>query len=185
MSTQSRTCFELHGAPIAQFEEVWLLGPTFVRLPAQAFYVKKAVVPIVAQMAPAYSAGGGGSEKLLGPFDITDEHTEEVEVRTLMHLPYRFFPLSLDQQLTPRTAWTVLAVAISSKGRAVEVQCAPLLLFLRASAVEVSAIPFETADPEVVALDKALEAQRIEILRRYPPRTLTWELWGARLWGTP
>ena len=62
VSTQSRTCFELHGGPIAQFEEVWLLGPTFVRLPAQAFYVKKAVVPIVAQMAPAYSAGGGGSD---------------------------------------------------------------------------------------------------------------------------
>ena len=29
------------GAPIAQLEDVRLLGPTFVRLPSQAFYVKK------------------------------------------------------------------------------------------------------------------------------------------------
>ena len=40
-------------APIAQLEDVRLLVPTFVRLPAQAFYVKKAVVPAVSQMAPA------------------------------------------------------------------------------------------------------------------------------------
>ena len=66
------------GAPIAQFEDVRLLGPTFVRLPAQAFYVKKVVVPFVAQMAPDYAAGGGGSKKLLGPFDILDDNTEEV-----------------------------------------------------------------------------------------------------------
>ena len=36
------------GAPIAQLEDVQLLGPTFVRLPDQAFYVEKAVVPAVA-----------------------------------------------------------------------------------------------------------------------------------------
>ena len=100
------------GAPIAQFEDVWLLGPTFVRLPAQAFYIKKAVVLVVAQMAHAYAAGGGGSKKLLGPFETTNEHTDEVEVRTLGHLPYRFVPLALDQQPTPRAAWTVLAGAI-------------------------------------------------------------------------
>ena len=67
-----------------------------MRLTAQAFYVKKAVVPVVAHMDPAYAAGGGGEEKLLGPFEITDEHTEEVEVRTLVHLPLRFAPLVLD-----------------------------------------------------------------------------------------
>ena len=77
-----------------QFEDVMLLGPTFVRLPAQAFYVKKAVVPEVAQMARAYATGGGGAEKLLGPFDVLDDQTEEVEVRTLVHLPYRFAPPS-------------------------------------------------------------------------------------------
>ena len=80
------------GAPIAQYEDVRLLGPTSVRLLAQAFHVKKAVVPVVAQMAPAYAAGGGGAENLLGPFPTTDENTEEVEVRTLVHLPYRFAP---------------------------------------------------------------------------------------------
>ena len=85
------------GGPIAQFKDVRLLGPTFVCLPAQAFHVKKAVVPVVAQMAPTYAAGGGGAEKLLGPFNITDEHPEEVEVRTLVRLPYRFVPLTLDQ----------------------------------------------------------------------------------------
>ena len=53
-----------------------------------------------------------------------------------------------------------------SEGGGVEAQCAPLLSFLRAAAVEGSAILFETADLEVVAPDKALEAQRIEILRR-------------------
>ena len=84
------------GGPIAQLEDVRLLGPTFVRLPAQAFYVKKAVVTAVAQMAPAYVAGGGGAEKLLGPYDVIDNHSEEVEVRTLVHLPYRFVPLALD-----------------------------------------------------------------------------------------
>ena len=157
------------GAPIAKFEDVRLLGPTFVRLLAQDFHVKKAVVPVVAQMAPYYAAGGGRAEKLLGPFDITNEHTEDVEVRTLVHLPYRFVPLALDQQLTPRAAWTVLVGTISSKGGAVEAQCAPLLSFLRAAAVEGSAIPFATADLKVVAPDKAPEAQRMEILRRDLP----------------
>ena len=92
------------GAPIAQFEGVWLLGPTFVRLPSQAFYVKKAMVPVVAQMAPTYAAGGGRAENILEPFDILDDHTEEVQVCTLLHLPYRFVLLALDQQLTPRAA---------------------------------------------------------------------------------
>ena len=36
------------GGPIAQFEDIRLLVPTFVRLPDQDFYVKKAVVPVVA-----------------------------------------------------------------------------------------------------------------------------------------
>ena len=75
-----------------------------MRLPAQAFYVKMAVVPAVAQMAPAYAAGGGGAERIQGPYDVLDTHAEEVEVRTLVHLPYRFFPLALDQHLTPRAA---------------------------------------------------------------------------------
>ena len=72
-----------------------------MRLPAQAFNVKKALVLAVAQMAPAYAAVGGGAEKLLGLFDVLEDHSEEVEVRTLLHLPYRFFPLALDQHLTP------------------------------------------------------------------------------------
>ena len=102
------------GAPIAQLEEVRLLGPTFVRLPSQAFYVKKAVVTAVAQMAPVYAAEGGGAERLLGPYDVLDNNVEEVEVRTLVHLPYRFVSLTLDQHLTPQSAWTVLGGAISS-----------------------------------------------------------------------
>ena len=60
------------GAPIAQLEDVRLLGPTFVRLSSQAFYVKKAVVPVVAQMAPAYATGGGGAERLLVPYDVLE-----------------------------------------------------------------------------------------------------------------
>ena len=91
-------------------------------MPAQAFYVKKAVVPAVAQIAPAYVAGGGGAEKLLGLFGVLDNHTEEVEVRTLVHLPYRFVHLALDQQITPRAAWAVLGGAISSEGGAVKAQ---------------------------------------------------------------
>ena len=75
------------GALITQFEDVRLLRSTFVRLLAQAFYVKKAVVPAVAQMAPAYAAGGGGAEKLLGPFDVLKDHTKNIEVRKLVHLP--------------------------------------------------------------------------------------------------
>ena len=121
-------------------------------------------MPAVAQMALAYAAGGGGAEKLLGPFDILDNHSEEVEVRTLVHLPYRFVPLALDQQITPRAAWLVLGGAISSEGGAVKAQCAPLLSLLRAAAVEGSVIPFEASDLEVVTPDKALEAQRMEIL---------------------
>ena len=93
-----------------------LLGPTFVRLPDQVFYVKKAVMPTVAQMAPDDDAVGGGAEKLLGPFDVIDNHTKEVEVRMLMHLPYCFVPLDQDQNLTPQAAWTVLEGAISSEG---------------------------------------------------------------------
>ena len=45
-------------------------------------------------------------------------------------------------------------------------KCAPILSFLRAAAVEGSAILFATAELKVVAPDKALEAQRMEILRR-------------------
>ena len=157
------------GGAVAQYEDVRLLGPTFVRLPAQDFHVKKAVVLVIAHMDPAYAAGGGGAEKLLGPFATTDRHMEEVEVCTLVHLPYRFAPLALDQQRTPQSAWTVLTGAILSKGGDVEVQCAPLLSFLRAAPVEGSAIPFMTADLEVVAPDKALEAQRMEILRMNLP----------------
>ena len=55
-----------------------MLGPTFVRLSAQAFYVKKAVIPAVAQKALAYSTGGGGAERLLVPYDVLDTHAEEV-----------------------------------------------------------------------------------------------------------
>ena len=88
------------GAPIAQLEDVRLLGPTFVRLPAHAFYVKKAVVPAVSQMAPAYAAVRGGAERLLGTYNVLDTHAEEVKVRTLVHLLYRFVPLALDQNLT-------------------------------------------------------------------------------------
>ena len=154
------------GPLIAHIEDVRLLGPTFVRLPAQAFYVKKAVVPAVAQMALAYTAGGGGAERLLGPYDVLDTHAEEVEVRTLVHFPYCFFHLALDQHLMPPAAWTVLGGAISSEGGVVKTQCAPLLAFLRAAEVQGSMIPFEAADLEVVAPDKSLEAQRMEILRR-------------------
>ena len=63
----------------------------------------------------------------------------------------------------------MLAGAISSEEGAVETQCAPLLSFLCAVAVEGSAILFETANLEVVAPDKALEAQRMEILQRDLP----------------
>ena len=82
------------------------------------------MVPVVSQMAPAYAAGVGGAENLLGPFNVLDDHTEEVNVRTLVHLLCRFVPLALDQDLTPREAWTVLGGAIMSKGGGVEAQCA-------------------------------------------------------------
>ena len=52
-------------------------------------------------MMPAYAAEGGGAEKLLGPFDVLDDHSEEVEVSTLVHLPYRFVLLALYQNFTP------------------------------------------------------------------------------------
>ena len=64
------------GAPIPQLEDVRLLGPTFVRLVAQAFYLKKAVVPAVAQIAPAYASEVGGAERLMGPYDVLGNHAE-------------------------------------------------------------------------------------------------------------
>ena len=112
--------------------------------------MKKPVVPSVAQMAPAYAAGGGGAERLLGPYNVLDNIVEEVEVRTLVQLPYRFVPLALDQHLMPRAAWTVLGGAISLEGGVAETQCALLLAFLRAAAVEGSMTPFAAADLEVV-----------------------------------
>ena len=63
----------------------------------------------------------------------------------------------------------MLGGAISSEGGVVETQCAPLLAILRAAAVQGSVIPFEAADLEVVAPDKYLEAQRMDILRRDLP----------------
>ena len=167
MCPRSRGCASsFAGVPIAQLEDVRLRGPTFVRLPSRACYVKKAVVLAVAQMAPVYAAGGGGAERLLVPYDVLVNNVEEVEVRTLVHLPYRFVPLALDQHLTPQAAWTVLGGAISSKGEHVETQCAPLLSFLRTEEVQGSVIPFAAADLEVVAPDKSLKAQLMEILRR-------------------
>ena len=58
------------------------------------------------------------------------------------------------------------------KGGVIEAQCAPLLSFLHVAAAERSAIPFATADLEVVAPDKALEEQRMDILQRYLPKHL-------------
>ena len=72
--------------------------------------------------------------------------------------------MALDQHLTPQVVWTVLGGAISSEGLAVEIQCPLLLAFLRAATVKGSVIPFEASDLEVVAPDKALEAQWMEIL---------------------
>ena len=46
------------GSPISQYEDVRLLGPTFVHLQTQDFHVNKAMVPVVAQMAPANATGG-------------------------------------------------------------------------------------------------------------------------------
>ena len=63
----------------------------------------------------------------------------------------------------------MLGGAISSEGGAVKTQCAPLLEFLRAAAVKGLVIPFEAYDLEVVAPDKVLEDQRMEILRRDLP----------------
>ena len=105
-------------------------------------------------------------------------------MRTLVHLPYRFVPLALDQHLTPRSTLMVLTGAILSKGGGVEAQCAPLLSFMRAAAVEGLAIPFETANLEVVAPDKALEAQLMEILRRDLPAHLNTGSSGACRRGT-
>ena len=66
-------------------------------------------------------------------------------------------------------------------GGGVEDQCASLLSFLRVAAVEGSAIPFETANLEVVTPDKALEAQRMEILRRDLPAHLYTGSLGPKL----
>ena len=80
---------------------------------------------------------------------------------TLVHLPHCFFPLSLNQQLTPWTAWAVLGGFISSKGGAIKTKWALLLTFLRVAAVEGPAIPSAMADLKVLASDKALESQRM------------------------
>ena len=157
------------GAPIAQLEDVRLLVPTFVRLPAQAFYVKEAVVPAVAQIAPAYAEGGGRAEKLLGPFDVLDDHSEDVEVRTLVHLPYRFVPLALYQHLTPRAAWTGLGGAIFSEGgvRRGSMRTATFLPVRGGGGG--FGHPVRRDNLEVVAADKAIEARQMEILRQDLP----------------
>ena len=55
----------------------------------------------------------------------------------------------------------MLGGAILSEGGGVKDQCAPLLSFMRAAAVDGLAIPFEASNLKVVAPDKALEAQRM------------------------
>ena len=137
-------------------------------MPAQAFYVKKAVVPAVAQMDLAYAVGGGGAEKLLGPFDVLNNHTEEVEVGMLVHLPYHFTPWRwTSSSRLERRGQCRGSHIIQGGGR--EAQCASLLSFLCAAAVDGSAIPFEAAHLEVVAPHKALEEQRMEILKKDLP----------------
>ena len=79
----------------------------------------------------------------------------------------------------------MLGGATLSEGGGVEAQCAPLLSFLRASAVEGSAIPFEASSLEVVAPDKALEAQHMEILRRYLPARFNTRALGGPSPGDP
>ena len=106
-------------------------------------------------------------------------------MRTLVHLPYRFVPLALDQHLMPRAAWTVLGVAISSEGGVVETQCAPLLAFLRVAALEGSMITFAAADLEFVVPDKYLEAQRMEILQRDLPALRHGSFGGGPRRGMP
>ena len=56
-----------------KYKDVRLLGPTFVRLPAQDFFAKKAVVPVIVQMAPAYAAGGGNTK---APWTLRDNRRE-------------------------------------------------------------------------------------------------------------
>ena len=57
--------------------------------------------------------------------------------------------------------------------------------FLRAAAVDGSAIPFEAADLKVVTPDKALEEQRMEILQLDIPAHFDTGSLGGRLRGTP
>ena len=103
-----------------------------------------------------------------------------------MHLLYRFVPLALDQHFMPRAAWKVLGGAISLEGGVIETQCAPRLAFLRAAAAKGLVIPFEASDLEVVAQDKALEAQRMEILQRgISPHASKRELWKGFWRGMP
>ena len=106
-------------------------------------------------------------------------------MRTLVNLPYRFVLLALDQQLTLQKAWTVLAGSISSRGGAVKAQCAPLLSFLRAAAVEESAIPFATADLEVVIRTRRWKRSGWRSYKGISPRALTLELRGAHHRETP
>ena len=138
-------------------------------------------MPAVAQMAPAYAAGGGEAESLLGPYNVLDNHAEKKSrcalsctSRTALS-PWRWTSIS---HLERRgRCWEA---PYHRRGGVVETQCAPLLDFLHAAAVEGLVIPFEVSDLEVVAPDKALEAQRMEILQRdLPARFDAGSLGGA------
>ena len=102
---------------------------------------------------------------------------------TLVHLPYRFAPLALYQQLTPRAAWTVLEGAISSEGggRRGAVCTAPFVSVRGGGGG--FGHPICDGDLEVVAPDKALEAQRMEVLLRDLPARFNTGASGGLLLG--
>ena len=100
----------------------------------------------------------------LGPFNAGDADTELVRLRHTCFVPAPYASLFLTKPLTPREAWETVVAQINTDG--IEIDCAPLIAFLRAS-LTVDAggdTGIQHAPPIIPFSDAILDERRRRIL---------------------
>ena len=126
----------------------------------------------------------------VGPFAANEVGTELIRTRSVMFLPPRYIAIVLGQNLTPRDAYLRLGGAIRADG--LELDCAPLLSFLRAACTLPTGQPvpaLQRAAATVLRADAALYRHIRDnvVLRDLPglqqPETLEPSLHVARAIG--
>ena len=98
----------------------------------ESFYSRVAnPVRVLTEEALHQHLAGDPVAAAVGPFDDTVPDTEEIRIRHCSYIPFRYVPILLDTDLSPRSAWLRLSTAIAANGD--QASCRPLLDFLRAA----------------------------------------------------